>query len=102
MKTSTSPVEFNLKSKDGIVSSSNITPDIETGIGRWTKEDFLNRFKEYTNKISTVKPGELNTPMPWGQFAGMKDEDISAIYDYLKTIPPVHHKVDRFVQLNQK
>jgi hypothetical protein len=86
----------------GVVRSSNITPDIETGIGRWTKEDFLNRFKQYANKVIEVKPGELNTPMPWGQFAGMKDEDLSAIYDYLKTIPPVHNKIDRFDQSQKK
>jgi hypothetical protein len=80
----------------GIVSAANITPDIETGIGRMTKEDFLDRFKQYNNKIIHVKPGQFNTPMPWSSYAGMKESDLSAIYDYLKTIPPVHNKVEKF------
>ncbi len=77
------------------VYSANITPDIETGIGRWTKDDFLSRFQQYKNKVIKVKPGEFNTPMPWTSYAGMNDKDLSAIYDYLKTVPPVHHKVDK-------
>ncbi|HEY6906867.1 MAG TPA: c-type cytochrome [Ignavibacteriaceae bacterium] len=76
-----------------VIESSNITPDIETGIGRWTQEDFLNRFKQYENKIEPVKGGESNTPMPWTSFAGMKEQDLTAIYEYLKSIPPVHHKI---------
>ncbi len=76
--------------------SANITPDIETGIGRWTKEDFLSRFKQYENKVINVKPGEFNTPMPWTLYAGMTEKDLSAIYDYLKTVPPVNHKLSRF------
>lgn len=78
----------------GSVNSANITPDIETGIGRWTEEDFLIRFKQYENKVIKVKPGEFNTPMPWTLYAGMTDKDLSAIYDYIKTVPPVHHKVE--------
>jgi hypothetical protein len=78
-----------------IVEASNITPDIETGIGRLTKEDFISRFKQYENKTIPVKPGEFNTPMPWTLYAGMNDKDLSAVYDYLKTIPPVHNKIER-------
>ncbi len=75
--------------------SSNITPDIETGIGSWTKDDFLTRFKQYENKIIKVKPDEFNTPMPWTLYAGMTEQDLNAIYDYLKTVPPVHNKIDK-------
>lgn len=80
----------------GFANSLNITPDIETGIGRWTKEDFLMRFKQYDNKVINVKPGEFNTPMPWTLYAGMTEQDLGAIYDYLKNVPPVHHKVEKF------
>ena len=82
----------------GVTESVNITPDIETGIGRLTKEDFVNRFKQYENKFIPVKPGEFNTPMPWTLFAGMNTRDLEAIYDYLKTIPPVHHKIEKFTK----
>lgn len=80
----------------GIVQAANITPDIETGIGRWTKEDFLNRFRQYENKVIRVKPGEFNTPMPWTLYAGMNGNDLSAIYEYLKSVPPVNHKIEKF------
>ncbi len=80
----------------GAANSANITPDIETGIGRWTKDDFLLRFNQYENKVINVKPGEFNTPMPWTLYAGMTGQDLSAIYDYLKTVPPVHHKINKF------
>ncbi len=83
------------------VKASNITPDIETGIGRWTKEDFLNRFKQYENNVIYLNPGELNTPMPWSLFAGMNEQDLSAIYNYLKSIPPVHHKIENINKSNK-
>ena len=85
--------QFEIDGK--IVNSANITPDIETGIGRWTKDDFLDRFQQYKNKVIQVNRGEFNTPMPWTIYAGMNERDLNTIYDYLKTIPPVHHKVDR-------
>ena len=87
-----------------IVRSANITPDIETGIGRWTEDDFINRFRDYPDayKNITIKPGEFNTPMPWTQFAGMKDSDLRDIYNYLKTIPPVHNKVEKFTPSEKK
>ncbi len=85
--------QFTIKGKT--IEAANITPDIETGTGRWTKDDFLGRFQQYRNKLIKVKTGEFNTPMPWTLYAGMNDKDLSAIYDYLKTIPPVHHKIDK-------
>ena len=78
-----------------VVRSANISPDIETGIGRWTRDDFLNRFKQYENKMISVKPDDINTPMPWTLYAGMNETDLGAMYDYLKTIPPVHHKIQK-------
>ena len=37
-----------------------------------------------------------NTPMPWSNFAGMSDEDLGAIYDYLKTTTPIKKTVVAF------
>jgi len=84
----------------GVVRSLNITPDTETGIGNWTKDDFLKRFKFYDNEEAHNVPinmeTEFNTPMPWLMYSGMTDEDLGAIYDYLRTVTPVKHKVERF------
>jgi len=82
-----------------IVRPSNITSDPETGIGAWTKEQFIKKFKSFAapeyNPFS-VQEGEFNTFMPWTFFANMTEEDLGAIYDFLRTVPPVSNKVERF------
>lgn len=79
------------------VTSANLTPDLETGIGGWSKETFINRFKPYRNpqNLHQVKPGERQTIMPWSQYAGMSDRDLGAIYDFLRTQKPVRSEAQR-------
>lgn len=83
----------------GTVRTANITPDETTGIGSWTKEDFIKKFKSMESdsaKNISVKPGEFNTVMPWTMYAGMSKEDLGSIYDYLRTVPAVKNLVNRF------
>lgn len=83
----------------GTVRSSNISPDVETGIGRWTGELFIQRFKAYLNDslaMRSVNEKDFNTPMPWTMYAGMSEEDLKAIYSYLRTIKPIKNKVTVF------
>lgn len=89
-------VEFRLPT-GGVVRSANLTPH-ETGLRSWTKEMFVARFKAMRAEGITyqVKPGEFNTPMPWTMYAGMTDEDLGAIYDYLRTLEPVRNQVEKF------
>ena len=80
----------------GKLVSSNLTPDEETGIGAWSKERFISRFKEYD--ISNYKSGTLNkakflTVMPWTMYAGMDSTDIGAMFVYLKTVPALKNEV---------
>jgi mono/diheme cytochrome c family protein len=85
------------KQPAGIMRSANITFD-NTGIGSWTKEAFVKRFKTYTDSAYapvTLKPDEVNTPMPWSMYAGMEQSDLEAIYDFLKTNKPIVQKVER-------
>jgi mono/diheme cytochrome c family protein len=82
-----------------VVRSSNISPDSETGIGTWTKETFVARFKAFADSSyvpASVNPGEFNTIMPWTMYAKMKEEDLSAIYAYLKTVNPIDNPVEKF------
>ncbi|GAB3540607.1 hypothetical protein GCM10027443_38770 [Pontibacter brevis] len=79
----------------GKLRSANITPDKETGIGNWTEEAFVQRFKMHENP-ATVAPGGPNTIMPWSMYAGMKEEDLRAIYKYLMTVEPINNKMERF------
>ena len=90
-------VEFMMPT-GGIVRTANITPDVETGIGSWTKDMFIQRFKYYLNEKTwlQVKPNQFNTIMPWSMYAGMTDEDLGDIYNYLRTIKPVKNSMERF------
>ena len=81
----------------GIVNSANITPDSATGIGAWTEERFLNKFTPYREeKNYNYDPGKQNTIMPLSILAGIKDEDLKAIYAYLRTVKPINNKVEKY------
>ena len=78
------------------ISSPNITFDNETGIGEMDKDMFINTFKYYNLKNyvpPTVEKGGINTPMPWTMYAEMDSVDLAAIYDYLKSLPPIKNFV---------
>ena len=84
----------------GIAKSANITQDKETGIGKWSEEDFVKRFKFYTDSTyvaNKISKGNFNTVMPWTMYGGMKESDLKAIYAYLKTVKPIHNNVEKFV-----
>lgn len=79
------------------VNSANITPDSATGIGTWTQERFLNKFTLYREeKNYNFDPGKQNTIMPLSLFGGMKDEDLKAIYAYLRTVKPISNQVEKY------
>lgn len=59
----------------------NLTPDPSGRISKWTKENFINRFRQ-----GKLIPG---TPMPWNSYARMTDDELTAIYNFLKTTAPV-------------
>jgi hypothetical protein len=95
---------FEFKFPDGsILRSSNITPHAETGIGRWTKEQFVEKFTQFADSTYTpdhVPMGEFQTVMPWTMYGGMKVEDLEAIYAYLQSISPVENEIARFSPAN--
>ncbi|HVW97309.1 MAG TPA: hypothetical protein VHA56_15155 [Mucilaginibacter sp.] len=80
------------------IRSANITPDKETGIGTWTSAAFVQRFKNFsdTSKLTPVSPTDPQTIMPWYDYAGITESDLTAMYAYLKTIKQVNNKVVRF------
>jgi mono/diheme cytochrome c family protein len=75
------------------VVSSNITPDPETGIGKWTQDQFVKRFHMYRPYLKTGAPKAPFTLMPWLALAGTTGEDLQAMYAYLKTVKPVKNNV---------
>ncbi len=75
----------------GVSFAGNLTPD-ETGIGNWTEEQFKRAVTQ--GKSKGLENGRmLLPPMPWEGFANLKDEDVHAIYSYLKSIDPVENIV---------
>ncbi|MDB5967950.1 MAG: cytochrome c [Hydrocarboniphaga sp.] len=66
--------------------SPNITPDNETGIGRWSAEDFWNALHE-----GRARDGKLLYPVfPYTNYTRMTRDDSDAIYAYLRSVPAVH------------
>jgi hypothetical protein len=64
-----------------------------------TKEQFVNIFKLRSSPEVVnlpVKQGEFQTVMPWWAYGKMNNEDLEAIYEYLRTVPPVKNSVTKF------
>ncbi len=72
----------------GRVASANLTPD-PSGIPYYDEILFLQAIR-----TGYVKARPLNQIMPWHIYGGMTDEDLKAIFAYLKTVKPVKHYVD--------
>jgi mono/diheme cytochrome c family protein len=70
--------------------SKNLTQH-ETGLGGWTKDIFIARFRVHTAPFPVTE--EENSEMDWVAFSGMTDEDLSAIWDFLGTLPPLATKL---------
>lgn len=69
---------------------ANLTPDEETGLGRWTEKDF----------IATIRSGrhmgrgrQILPPMPYEAMATFTDEDLGSIFAYLQSLPAVKNRV---------
>ena len=82
-----------------IVRSGNITVDQATGIGKWTVDDFLTRFHTRSDSATLsrkLSAGEFNSIMPWTMYGKMTDEDLKAIYAYLRTVPAINNPIVKF------
>lgn len=81
-----------------VLRSSNLTPQ-QTGIVHLSKEDFVRLFKRYADpdfQVPVVTPDGFQSLMPWIMYGGMSEEDLGAIYEYLRSLPPYEHPVERF------
>lgn len=70
---------------------ANLTPDVETGIGRWSESDFLQTIRTGVNPSGR----RLHPFMPSRQIGRMSDDELRAIYRYLRTLPPIRNEVPR-------
>ncbi|MEN2282449.1 c-type cytochrome [Algoriphagus sp. SE2] len=86
-----------------ITRSSNITPDL-TGIESWDETRFVRQFKQYQDSgyvLPKIQPGEFNSIMPWTMYSGMEEEDLKAIFAYLRTIRPYSKEVVKFTPASE-
>lgn len=86
------------KTHPGVVYPPNITPDEQTGIGLWTDAQIANAIRAGTGRHGSRR---LVT-MPWRSYARLSDDDVEAIVAYLRSIPPVEHRVPAEVPPGKK
>lgn len=75
----------------GASFAANLTPD-PTGIGTWSEAQFINAIRNGKYK-GLEGSRDLLPPMPWPSYRNFSDEDLKAIFAYLKTIKPVENVV---------
>ena len=74
----------------GVSFTANLTPDVATGTGAWTEEIFIRTLRtgRHWGQSRPILP-----PMPWFNYGKMAEEDLQAIFAYLRSIPPVKNRV---------
>jgi hypothetical protein len=74
----------------GVSFTANLTPDPETGLGEWTLRDFIQTFRTGRHM---GRGREILPPMPIAYYNNFTDADLSAIFAYLRSLPPVKNRV---------
>ncbi len=82
----------------GIHWGPNLTPDAETGLGKWSDEQIITAFR--TGVTPTGRP--LIPMMPYGDFVALTDQDARAVVAYLRSLPPVRRLVPGPTQPGEK
>ena len=70
------------------MTSANLTPD-PSGISYYSEATFITALR--TGYVGARK---LNSIMPFGEFKNLSDDDLKTIFAYLRSVPPVKHRVD--------
>jgi mono/diheme cytochrome c family protein len=73
----------------GVFYPPNLTPDAETGLGKWSDAEIITAF------TTGVRPDgrQLAPMMPWRSYAHINADDAAALVAYLRSLQPVKHKV---------
>lgn len=74
----------------GVSFTANLTPDPETGLGKWTQATFMQAIRtgRHMGRGRQILP-----PMPFAMYRNFTDEDLGAIFAYLRSIPPIENRV---------
>jgi hypothetical protein len=70
--------------------TANLTPDPDTGLGRWTLRNFIDTIRSgrHLGRGRAILP-----PMPYAMYRHFTDEDLAAVFSYLQSIPPINNRV---------
>jgi mono/diheme cytochrome c family protein len=90
----TNPLE---NERPGVVYPPNITPDEKTGIGLWSNAQIAEAIRDGAGRHGD----RALVSMPWQSYARLNDDDLEAIVAYLRSIPPIEHRVPDEVQPGQ-
>ena len=73
----------------GVFYPANLTPDEETGLGKWSDAEIITAF------TTGVRPDgrQLAPVMPWMSYGHISADDATALVAYLRSLKPVNHKV---------
>jgi mono/diheme cytochrome c family protein len=74
----------------GVSFTANLTPDKETGLGKWTLRTFTDTIRTGRH-LGRGRP--ILPPMPFPMYKQMTDADLAAIFAYLQSIPPIQNRV---------
>jgi hypothetical protein len=74
----------------GISFAANLTPDAETGLGRWTSTQFIQTMRTGRH-LGVGRP--VLPPMPTEELAAMSDADLKALFSYLQSLKPIRNLV---------
>ncbi|MFZ5663430.1 MAG: c-type cytochrome [Pseudomonadota bacterium] len=74
----------------GVSYTANLTPDPDTGLGKWTVRNFIDTIRSGRH-LGRGRP--ILPPMPIQMYRHMTDQDLEAIYTYLRTLPPIRNAV---------
>jgi hypothetical protein len=77
----------------GVSYAINLTPDPETGIGKWKEKEFVQAIK--TGKhLGVSRP--IMPPMPWAAYRQLPESDLKAIFAYLKSLKPIRNQAPAY------
>lgn len=74
----------------GVSFTANLTPHPETGLGKWTAQNFVDTIRNGRH-MGAGRP--LLPPMPWPVYANLTDDDLKAVFAYLQTVPAIDNRV---------
>jgi mono/diheme cytochrome c family protein len=80
---------FTINAPEFDAVASNITPDKDTGIGRWTDQQIIDAIRMGKRPDGSL----IGPPMPIAFYRGMSDTDVKALVAYLRSVKPVHNVV---------